>query len=106
MAQTAGRRRVWQFGDGDKRPPGSRRPARYSPADTTVFILQARCADVLVLADGDFRRVDGGSGDDHPRAGGRASTLDLTDATVRGRVRGIETLSLSDDGDGDLGPGD
>ena len=63
-------------------------------ADTTVLYGGAG-DDVLELADADFRRVDGGSGDD-TLVLAESLTLDLTDASVRGRVRGIETLSLSD----------
>ena len=63
-------------------------------ADTTVLYGGAG-DDVLSLADGDFRRVDGGSGDD-TLVLGMDVALDFTEASDRGRVRGIETLSLSD----------
>ena len=63
-------------------------------ADTTVLYGGAG-DDVLVLADATFRRVDGGSGSD-TLVLAESLTLDLTDAADRGRVRGIETLSLSD----------
>ena len=63
-------------------------------ADTEVLYGGAG-NDVLSLADSSFRRVDGGSGSD-TLVLGMAVTLDFTDASDRGRVRGIETLSLSD----------
>ena len=63
-------------------------------ADTEVLYGGAG-DDVLELADDSFRRVDGGSGNDRLVLA-ESLTLDLTDASVRGRVRGIETLSLSD----------
>ncbi len=63
-------------------------------ADTTVLYGGAG-DDVLSLADGDFRRVDGGSGSD-TLVLAASLTLDFTDAAVRGRVRGIEAVSLSD----------
>ena len=51
--------------------------------------------DVLELVDTSFRRVDGGAGVD-TLVLGMAVTLNFTEASDRGRVRGIETLSLSD----------
>ena len=63
-------------------------------ADTEVLYGGAG-DDVLELADSSFRHVDGGSGDDRLVLGMDVE-LDLTEATVRGKVRGIETLSLSD----------
>ena len=63
-------------------------------ADTTVLYGGAG-DDVLVLVDWSFHRVDGGSGDD-VLVLGMGVVLDFTLATVRGKVRGIETLSLSD----------
>ncbi len=63
-------------------------------ADTEVLYGGAG-DDVLSLADGDFRRVDGGSGSD-TLVLGMDVALDFTEASDRGRVRGIETLSLSD----------
>ena len=47
--------------------------------------------------DATFRRVDGGSGSD-TLVLGMDVALDFTEASDRGRVRGIETVSLSDDG--------
>ena len=69
-------------------------------ADTTVLYGGAG-DDVLELADASFLRVDGGSGNDRLVLG-TSLTLDLTDASVRGKVRGIETLSLSDGADATL----
>ena len=63
-------------------------------ADTTVLYGGAG-DDVLSLADATFRRVDGGSGSDTLVLGSGVE-LNFTLATVRGKVRGIETLSLSD----------
>ena len=63
-------------------------------ADTEVLYGGAG-DDVLELADASFRRVDGGSGDD-TLVLGMDVALDFTEASDRGRVRGIETLSLSD----------
>ena len=63
-------------------------------ADTTVFYGGAG-DDTLVLVDYSFRRVDGGSGSDTLVLGSGVE-LDFTLAKVRGKVRGIETLSLSD----------
>ncbi len=65
-------------------------------ADTTVLYGGAG-DDVLELADASFRRVDGGSGSD-TLVLGMDVVLDFTEASDRGRVRGIETVSLSDDG--------
>ena len=63
-------------------------------ADTEVLYGGAG-DDVLELADASFRRVDGGSGSD-TLVLAASLTLDFTVASDRGRVRGIETLSLSD----------
>ena len=63
-------------------------------ADTTVLYGGAG-DDTLELVDWSFRRVDGGSGNDTLVLGSGVE-LDFTLATVRGKVRGIETLSLSD----------
>ena len=63
-------------------------------ADTEVLYGGAG-DDVLELADASFRRVDGGSGSD-TLVLGMGVALDFTEASDRGRVRGIETLSLSD----------
>ena len=63
-------------------------------ADTEVLYGGAG-DDVLELADSSFRRVDGGSGSD-TLVLGMDVALDFTEASDRGRVRGIETLSLSD----------
>ena len=63
-------------------------------ADTTVLYGGAG-DDTLELVDYSFRRVDGGSGDDTLVLGSGVE-LDFTLAKVRGKVRGIETLSLSD----------
>ena len=65
-------------------------------ADTTVLYGGAG-DDVLELVDATFRRVDGGSGSD-TLVLGMDVALDFTEASDRGRVRGIETVSLSDDG--------
>ena len=51
--------------------------------------------DTLELVDDSFRRVDGGSGVDTLGLGSGV-TLDLTDVGDRGRLRGIEVVSLSD----------
>ena len=63
-------------------------------ADTEVLYGGAG-DDVLELVDTSFRRVDGGAGVD-TLVLGMAVTLNFTEASDRGRVRGIETLSLSD----------
>ena len=63
-------------------------------ADTTVLYGGAG-DDTLELVDWSFHRVDGGSGSD-TLVLGSGVVLDFTLATVRGKVRGIETLSLSD----------
>ena len=63
-------------------------------ADTEVLYGGAG-DDVLMLEDDSFRRVDGGSGVD-TLVLGAGVTLDLTDATVRGLIRSIEVVSLSD----------
>ena len=63
-------------------------------ADTEVLYGGAG-DDVLVLADASFRRIDGGLGDD-TLVLGMDVVLDLTEVANRGRVRGIEAVSLSD----------
>ena len=63
-------------------------------ADTTVLYGGAG-DDTLELVDWSFHRVDGGSGSD-TLVFGMGVELDFTLAKVRGKVRGIETLSLSD----------
>ena len=50
--------------------------------------------DVLAISDGDFRRIDGGSGDDTLRMDGENFDLDLTNIS-RNRIREIETLDLN-----------
>ncbi len=51
--------------------------------------------DTLALADASFRRANGGSGVDTLELGSGVE-LDLTDPAVRGRLRGVEVLSLTD----------
>ncbi len=63
-------------------------------ADTTV-LYGGSGDDTLELVDWSFRRVDGGLGDDTLVLGSGVE-LNFTLAKVRGKVRGIETLSLSD----------
>ncbi len=63
-------------------------------ADTGVLYGGAG-DDTLELADTSFRRVDGGSGIDTLVIGTDMS-LDLTAPAVRGKIRNIEVVSLSD----------
>ncbi len=63
-------------------------------ADTEVLYGGAG-DDVLELVDDSFRRVDGGLGDD-TLVLDFSGTLSLTDASVRGKVRGVEVVSLAD----------
>ena len=62
--------------------------------DTTVLYGGAG-DDELVLVDATFGRVDGGSGDD-TLVLGSGVVLDFTEAADRGRVRGVEVVSLAD----------
>ena len=50
--------------------------------------------DVLAISDADFRRIDGGSGDDTLRLDGENFNLDFTTIS-RNRIRNIETLDLN-----------
>jgi hypothetical protein len=57
--------------------------------------------DVIVVPDGDFFRIDGGTGDDTLRIDGDGNALDLTNSYELA-VRGIETIELGDAGDNQL----